>query len=162
MARAVKMMATWAMKKVRGSRATRVRAMRVMTETSPRDEGDNGHDNKLGTKVAATARTVVTATVRGITMAARATATGAKRATATMTMMATTVTMAMMATTAMMATMAMMMPNGDNYNENQAATTARVMTTLASDSDRGKKGGGNDGNNGNDGKFGNNGDDDAK
>ncbi len=43
-------------------------------------------------------------------------------------------TMAMMATTGTTATMAMtatMMPNGDDDYENQAATTARVMTTVA-------------------------------
>jgi hypothetical protein len=44
----------------------------VMTETSPREEGDDGHNNQLGTKAVAMAM---------ITMAARATATGAIRAT---------------------------------------------------------------------------------
>ncbi len=53
---------------------TRVRVTRVIMETSPREEGDNGHNNQLGTKAAATARTVVATTARGITMAARATA----------------------------------------------------------------------------------------
>ncbi len=65
MARVVNMTATGATKKVRGSRATRVRATRVMMETSPREEGDDGHNNQLGIKAAATARTVVATTVRG-------------------------------------------------------------------------------------------------
>ncbi len=47
-ARAVETSATGATKKVRGSRATNVRATRVMTETSPREEGDDGHNNQLG------------------------------------------------------------------------------------------------------------------
>ncbi len=64
-ARVVNMTAMRATKKARGSRATRVRAMRVIMETSPREEGDNGHNNQLGTKVAATARTVVAMTARG-------------------------------------------------------------------------------------------------
>ncbi len=64
-ARVVNTTASRATKKVRGSRATRVRATRVIMETSPREEGDNGHNNQLGTKVAATARTVVATTVRG-------------------------------------------------------------------------------------------------
>ncbi len=64
-ARVVNTTATRAMKKARGSRATRVRPMRVIMETSPREEGDNGHNNQLGTKVAATARTVVATTARG-------------------------------------------------------------------------------------------------
>ncbi len=58
-------MATRATKKARGLRAKRVRATRVIMETSPREEGDNGHNNQLGTKVAATARTVVSTTARG-------------------------------------------------------------------------------------------------
>jgi hypothetical protein len=56
MARAVKMMATRVTKKARGSRVTRVRVTRVMMETSPREEGDNEHNNQVGTKAAATAR----------------------------------------------------------------------------------------------------------
>ncbi len=60
-----------------------MRATKVMTETSPEDKGDDGHNNQLGTKAAATARTVVATTARVITTAARAMATGAKRATAT-------------------------------------------------------------------------------
>ncbi len=64
-ARVVNMMATRATKKAKGLRAMRVRATRVIMETSPREEGDDGHDNQLGTKVAATARTVVVATARG-------------------------------------------------------------------------------------------------
>jgi hypothetical protein len=59
------MTATRATKKVRGSRATRVRATRVIMETSPREEGDDGHNNQLGTKVAAMGRTVVAMTARG-------------------------------------------------------------------------------------------------
>jgi hypothetical protein len=125
MARAVKMTATRATKKERGSRMTRVRATRVMTETSPREEGDNGHNNQLGDKAAAMVRTVVAMTARAIKMAARAMATGAKRVTA---MTATTAMMAMMAT---MATMATLMPNGDKDNKNQVAMTARVTTTVA-------------------------------
>jgi hypothetical protein len=35
------------------------RATRAMTETSPREEGDNEHKNQLITKVAAAVRTVV-------------------------------------------------------------------------------------------------------
>ncbi len=65
MAREVNMTATRATKKVRGSRATRVRATRVIMETSPREEGDDGHNNQLSTKVVATARTVVATTARG-------------------------------------------------------------------------------------------------
>jgi hypothetical protein len=108
--------------------------MRVIMETSPREEGDNGHNNQLGTKAAATARTVVAMTARAITMAARATATGAKMAmalAATTAMMAMMLTMAMTATTATMATTVTMMPNGNDDYENQAATTARAMTTVA-------------------------------
>ncbi len=93
-----------------------MRATRVMTETSPREEGDDGHNNQLGTKVAATARTVVAKTARAIMMAAREMATGAKRATATM---------------GTMATMATMIPNGDDNNKNQAAMTARVTARVA-------------------------------
>ncbi len=44
MARAVKMTAMRATKKVRGSKMMRMRAMRVMTETSPREEGNDGHN----------------------------------------------------------------------------------------------------------------------
>jgi hypothetical protein len=36
------------------------RATRAMTETSRREEGDNGHNNQLRTKVVAAVRTVVT------------------------------------------------------------------------------------------------------
>ncbi len=64
-ARVVNTTAMRATKKARGSRATRVRAMRLIMETSLREEGDNGHNNQLGTKVAATARTVVATTARG-------------------------------------------------------------------------------------------------
>ncbi len=65
-ARVVNTTATRMMKKARGSRATRVRATRVKLESSPREEGDDGHNNQLGTtKVAATARTVVATTARG-------------------------------------------------------------------------------------------------
>ncbi len=56
MMRVVNTTATRATKKARGSRATRVRATRAIMETSPREEGDNGHNNQLGTKAAATAR----------------------------------------------------------------------------------------------------------
>ncbi len=63
-ARVVNTTATRVTKKARGLRATRVRAMRVIMETSPMEEGDNGHNNQLGTKVAAMARTVVATTVR--------------------------------------------------------------------------------------------------
>jgi hypothetical protein len=63
--RVVNMMATRATKKARGSRATRERARRVIMDTSPREEGDNGHNNQLGTKVAAMVRTVVATTARG-------------------------------------------------------------------------------------------------
>jgi hypothetical protein len=34
-----------AIKKARGSRATRVRVTRVIMETSPREEGDDRHNN---------------------------------------------------------------------------------------------------------------------
>ncbi len=64
-ARVVNTMATRTTKKARGSRATRVRATRVIMETSPREEGDDGHNNQIGTNVAATARTVVAMTARG-------------------------------------------------------------------------------------------------
>ncbi len=103
MARAVKTMARRATKKARGSKVTRVRVTRVMMETSPREEGDDGHNNQLGTKVAAKARTVVAMTARAIMTAARAMATWAKRATATTAttaMRATMMTMAVMVTTA--------------------------------------------------------------
>ncbi len=133
-ARVVNTMATRVTKKARWSRATRVRATRVIMETSPREEGDNGHNNQLGTKAVATARTVVTTTARAITTAARVTATGAKRApalAATTAIMAMMAMMAMTATTAMMATRATMMPNGNDDYKNQAATTARVTTMVA-------------------------------
>ena len=78
MARVVNTTATRVTKKARGSRATWVRVARVIMETSPREEGEDGHNNQLGTKVAATARTVVATTARAITPAARATATGVK------------------------------------------------------------------------------------
>ncbi len=78
-ARAVKMMATRSTKKARGSRMMRVRATKVMLETFPREEGDDGHNSQLGAKAAAMARTVVVMTARAITNSARATVTGAKR-----------------------------------------------------------------------------------
>ncbi len=53
--RAVTMTTMRATKKVR---AVMAMATRAMTETSPREEGDDGHNNQLGTKVVATARTV--------------------------------------------------------------------------------------------------------
>jgi hypothetical protein len=56
MARAVKTMTTRATKKVRAMMA---RATRAMTETSPREEGDDGHNNQLSNKVATAVRTVV-------------------------------------------------------------------------------------------------------
>ncbi len=56
-ARAVKTMTTRVTKKVR---AIMARVTRAMTETSPREEGDNGHNNQPSTKVAAVVRTVVT------------------------------------------------------------------------------------------------------
>ncbi len=64
-ARVVNMTAMRATKKARGLRVTRVRATRVIMETSLTEEGDDGHNNQLGTKVAATARTVVATTARG-------------------------------------------------------------------------------------------------
>jgi hypothetical protein len=134
MARVVNTTVTRATKKVRGSRETRVRATRVIMKTSPREEGDNGHNNQLGTKAAAMARTVVAMTARAITTAARVTATGAKMA---MALAATTATMAMMATmattvtTAMMATTVTMTPNSNDNYKNQAATTARVTKMVA-------------------------------
>ncbi len=134
MVRVVNTTATRATKKARGLRATRVRGMRVIIETSPREEGDDGHNNQLGTKAAATGRTVVATTARAITMAARAMARGAKMVTALAATMATMANMATMATMVMMATTAMtvtMMPNGDDNYKNQAATTARVTTTVA-------------------------------
>ncbi len=48
-ARVVNTTATRATKKVRGLRATRVRGTRVIMEISPREEGDDGHNNQLGT-----------------------------------------------------------------------------------------------------------------
>ncbi len=64
-ARAVKGMTTRVTKKVRAMMA---RAMRVMTETSPREEGDNGHNNQLCTKVAAKVRIVVASNERQCNM----------------------------------------------------------------------------------------------
>ena len=64
-ARVVNTTATRATKKARGLRATRLRATRVIMETSPREEGDDGHNNQLGTKAAATVRTLVATTARG-------------------------------------------------------------------------------------------------
>jgi hypothetical protein len=56
-ARAVKMMMTTrATKKVRAMMA---RVTRAMSETSPREEGDDGHNNQLNTKVVAAVKTVV-------------------------------------------------------------------------------------------------------
>ncbi len=133
-ARVVNTTAMRVTKKARRLKVTRVRATRVIMETSPMEEGEDGHNNQLGTKVAATARTMVATTARAITMAARATAAGAKRATALMATMATAATMATMATAAMMAMMvtrATMTPNEDNNYESQVATTARVTTTVA-------------------------------
>jgi hypothetical protein len=127
-ARAVKTTATMATKKVRGSRVTRVRVTRMMMETSPREEGDDGHNNQLGTKAAAMARTVMATTARAITTAARARVTGAKRAKA---MTATTATTAMMATMAAMVPTATIMPNGKDDNKNQVATATRVITMVA-------------------------------
>jgi hypothetical protein len=132
--RVVNKTAMKATKKARGSRAMRVRATRVIMETSLREEGDDGHNNQLGTKAAATARTVVATTVRAITMAARATATGAKMAMALAATMATMMTMATMATMAMTTLMAMtvtMTPNGDDNYKNQAAMTARMTMMVA-------------------------------
>ncbi len=98
-------------------------------ETSLREEGDDGHNNQLGTKAAAMAGTpVVVTTARAIITAARAMATGEKRATA---MTVTTATTAVMATMAAMVMMAMMTPNGKDDNKNQAALAARVITTVA-------------------------------
>ncbi len=56
MARAMKTTTTRATKK---ARAMMARVTRAMTESSPREEGDDGHNNQLSTKVAATVRTVV-------------------------------------------------------------------------------------------------------
>ncbi len=56
-----------------------MRVTRVMMETSPREEGDDGHNNQLGTKAAATARTVVAKTARATMTAARVMVTGAKK-----------------------------------------------------------------------------------
>ena len=78
MARVVNMTATRATKKARRSRVMRVRVTRVIMETSPKEEGDNGHNNQLGTKAAAMARTVVAMTARAITTAAKAMVTGQK------------------------------------------------------------------------------------
>jgi hypothetical protein len=133
-ARVVNTMATRVTKKARGLRATRVRVTRVIMETSPREEGDDGHSNQLGTKAVATARTVVAMTARVITMAARAMATGVKMATALAATMTTMATMAMIATAGMTATMATtvaMTPNGNKDYKNQVATTARVTMMVA-------------------------------
>jgi hypothetical protein len=46
------------------ARAMMARAIRAMTETSQREEGDNGHNNQLGTKAMAMARTVVSSNWR--------------------------------------------------------------------------------------------------
>jgi hypothetical protein len=131
MARAVKRTATRVTKKARGSRTTRVRVKRVMTETSPGEEGDDGNNNQLGAKAAAMARTVVMTTGRTMTTAGRATATGAARAMATGAKRTTarTATMGMMTTMATMVTMATMMPNGDEDNKNQARMAARVTAS---------------------------------
>jgi hypothetical protein len=56
MARVVKTTTTRTMKKVRAMMA---RVTRAMAETSLREEGDNGHNNQLSTKVMAVVRTVV-------------------------------------------------------------------------------------------------------
>ncbi len=128
MTRVVNTTATMAMKKARGSKATRVRAMRVIMETSPREKGEDGHNNQIGTKAAATARTVMEITARALMTTARAMATGAKMATASV---ATMATMAMTATTETMAKTVTMTPNGDGDYKNQAATTARVTMTVA-------------------------------
>jgi hypothetical protein len=50
MARAVKTTATRARKKARGLGTMWARTTRVMTETSLREEGDNGHNNQQGAK----------------------------------------------------------------------------------------------------------------
>jgi hypothetical protein len=55
-ARAVKTTTTRVTKKVRAMMA---RGTRAMTETSPREEGDDGQNNQLSTKVATAVRTVV-------------------------------------------------------------------------------------------------------
>ncbi len=55
-ARAVKTTTTRVTKKVRVMMA---RETRVMMETSPREEGDNEHNNQLSAMVAAVVRTVV-------------------------------------------------------------------------------------------------------
>ncbi len=91
-------------------------------ETSLREEGEDGHNNQLGTKAAAMTRTVVATTARAIMMAARPMVTGAKRATA---MTATMATMAAMVTTATMT------PNGKDDNWNQVATATRVIMMVA-------------------------------
>jgi hypothetical protein len=56
MVRAVKTLTTRAAKKVR---AVMVRVTRVMTGTSPREEGDDRHNNQLSTMVVAAVRTVM-------------------------------------------------------------------------------------------------------
>jgi hypothetical protein len=104
MARAVKTMTKRATMK---ARAMRARATRVMAETSAREEGGDGHNNQLGTKATAMAKTVVRMTARATTTEARATATQSKRVTART---------------------AAMMSNGDKDNKDQA-TTMMTMTT---------------------------------
>jgi hypothetical protein len=44
---------------MRATKKRRARATRAMAETSPREEGNNGHNNQLGYKAMAMARTVV-------------------------------------------------------------------------------------------------------
>jgi hypothetical protein len=90
------------------SKGNSARATMAMTETSPREEGDNEHTNQLCTKVAAMARTVLATTGRAKITAARAMMTHAKRA------MAMAATTAMTATMAIMAMTVMMMPNDNN------------------------------------------------
>jgi hypothetical protein len=96
--RAVKTTTTMATKKVR---ATRARVTRAMTETTPREEGDDGHNNQLCTKATVVARTVVAMTARELRTAARAIMTGAKRV------------------AAMTATMVTMTPNGNDDAKRQ-------------------------------------------
>jgi hypothetical protein len=79
-----------------------------MTETSPREDGDDKHNNQLGTKVVAKGRTVVATTTTTTMMAKGQHQQGAKRAMAMM---------AMTATAATLATTAMMMPTGNKDNK---------------------------------------------
>ncbi len=60
-ARAVKTRTTMAAKK---TKAMMARVTRATMETSPREEGDDGHNNQLSTKVAAMVRTAVASNVR--------------------------------------------------------------------------------------------------